>query len=197
MGVRLLYLKLEVRCILVKNLCLILLLSLALKQDLKSYKIPNATILVGYLLSLLFFLQDYEWTGLYKWVGSMTLPILILFPLFVIKALGAGDIKLFSVIGGFFGITYVINLIAIAFVIGGILSLAKLIINRNFKHRFIHFLTYSKNLHFKITNHISKELDYRYYDKTRIQGQEVIHFSLAIFLAFIIKLIYSINIIKG
>lgn len=196
MGVRLLYLKWEVRYIIVKNICLVFLLFLALKQDLKSYKIPNSIIVIGYIISLLFFVQEYEWTSIHKWMGSMLIPIIVLLPLFIIKALGAGDIKLFSVIGGFFGLAYAMDLIVIAFIIGGVISIAKLISNKNFKHRMIHFLTYSRELHLKITNQNMIDFDCRYYKKNRDQSQDVIHFSIAIFIAYILRVIHSIVISK-
>lgn len=194
MGVRLLYPIWEVRRISVKYICLVFLLLLALKQDLKSYKIPNLIILIGYLLSLLFFTQEYEWTSIHKWLGSIIIPILILFPLFFIKALGAGDIKLFSVIGGFFGISYAIQFIAISFVIGAIISAAKLIRYKNLKFRILFLFSYIKNLHVNTNTNKQGQSNFKYYDKERDGTQGVIHFSVAIFISIIINmLVYFIS----
>lgn len=177
----------EVRQITVKYVCLIFLLLLALIQDIKSYKISNFIIFTGYLLSLLFFHQDNEWTSIYKWICNIIIPIVILFPLFIIKVLGAGDIKLFSVIGGFFGITFTVNLMAISFVVGGVLSLIKLIRHKNLVTRFLVFLSYIKEFHLKLTTNTIREFNYIYYDKS-IEGREgIIHFALAIFIAFLLK----------
>jgi prepilin peptidase CpaA len=157
---------------------------------LKSYKIPNFIILIGYFLSLIFFHQEYEWTSICKWAGNILIPILILFPLFLIKALGAGDIKLFSVIGGFFGLSYAIQLMAISFVIGAILSLLQIIRYKNLKFRLLFFSSYLKELHLKITTQNVKKFEY--YDKKRDGTEGVIHFSIAIFLGFIINMVFSL-----
>lgn len=186
-----LYTKREVTHISVQYFCLVVLLLLALKQDLKSYKIPNSIILIGYGLSLLFFCQKYEWTSIYKWAGGILIPILILIPLFFIKALGAGDIKLFSVIGGFFGIAYAIEIIAISFVFGAILSLVKLIRYKNLKVRLLVFSFYLKKLLLKTTTNNLQNFSFKYYDKKRDDKQGVIHFSAAIFLGFIFKMFAS------
>lgn len=188
MGVRFLYPKREVRHISVKCICLIFLLLVALKQDIKSYKIPNSIILIGYILSFLFFHQEYEWTSIFIWAGGIILPILILFPLFFIKALGAGDIKLFSVIGGFFGISYVVNVMVISFVIGAVLSLVQLIRYKNLKLRLLIFLFFLKDFHLKFTTHNLKDFHYKYYNLKEEGKQGAVHFSAAIFLGFIVKL---------
>lgn len=189
-----LYPKWEVRYIIVKHICLVFLLLLALRQDLKSYKISNSIILIGYLVSLLFFLQEYKWTSMHKWAGSIIIPILILFPLYFIKALGAGDIKLFSVIGSFFGTSFVIHFMALSFVIGGILSAVQLIRYKNLKIRLLFFLSYIRKLYSMTANHNGADFDFKYYDKNKDSTHGVIHFSAAIFLAFILKLIYTILI---
>lgn len=195
MGVRLLYPIWEVMYIGAKYICLVFFLLLALKQDLKSYKIPNSIILIGYLLSLLFFHQEYEWTSIYKWLGSIIIPILILFPLFFIKALGAGDIKLFSVIGGFFGTFYAMQIIAISFVVGAVLSLVQLIRYQVLKIRLLYLLSYFRGCRLKTTTQHKQESKFKYYDRERDGTKVVIHFSAAIFIAIIFKLV-SIFITK-
>ncbi|MFV0344046.1 MAG: prepilin peptidase [Anaerocolumna sp.] len=184
------------RHIIIKHICLVFLLLLALSKDLKSYKIPNTIILIGYLFGLFFFCQEQEWTSIHKWVLSIFIPILILFPLFFIKALGAGDIKLFSVIGGFFGISYVINLIVISFLIGGILAVFQLCKNKNLSSRISFFLSYVKKLHLKVTTSDISNTDYVYYSKDKEGTRNVIHFSVAIFLGFLIKLIVDHIVFK-
>ncbi len=62
-------------------------------------------------------------------------PIIILFILFLIKGLGAGDIKLISVVGAFTGMA-VLKIMVYAFISGGILSVIYFI---GFRKRKIHF----------------------------------------------------------
>lgn len=72
----------------------------------------------------------------------MLLAFLLLYPLFQIGALGAGDVKLFVMIGCFYGAKDLAYIMAGAFVIGAVFSLGKLIAERNAKERFRYFFTY-------------------------------------------------------
>lgn len=60
---------------------------------------------------------------------NMLFPIVLLFLLFLMRAIGAGDIKLFSVIAIWVGMKQSCYVIAAAFVIGAIWGLAKLILS--------------------------------------------------------------------
>jgi len=92
--------------------CLVCLLLLAVRMDLRSYKISNHLILIGIITGFLFDVYEYGQAGISLWLPGILLPVILLFPLFIIKALGAGDIKLFSVIGSFYGAAYVLKSIA-------------------------------------------------------------------------------------
>ena len=76
------------------------ILTVAVIMDIKSDRIPNLCIVAGLLCGLAVSLgfQDVFWPQI---LLRVFLPILICFPLFCMGALGAGDIKLFSVIGSF------------------------------------------------------------------------------------------------
>lgn len=65
--------------------------------------------------------------GLVNGFAGVFLPIILLLPLLFIHALGAADIKLFSVIGCFLGGKKVIPIIVVAFIIGGVYAFLYLI----------------------------------------------------------------------
>lgn len=99
-------------------------------------------------------------TSISLWFFGMLLPILLLFPLFLMKALGAGDIKLFSVVGCFCGAASVYHSIGAAFVIAAFLSLLHLIKYRLVLSGFLsfqNFLQVAKSKHSTI-NKLSKSL---------------------------------------
>ncbi len=194
--------------------CLVCFLVLAVIMDMKSYRINNHLIIFGLVFGSLFHFGEYGWTSISLWLFGILLPVLFLFPLFLIKALGAGDIKLFSVIGCFYGITYVYKSVMAAFIIAAFLSLIYLIRNKQVFLRLHHLVSYIRNVKsqylFKKTK--TKESVYQnpeygvnqdtqsgaenkpepYYDRERDGSQGIIHFSPAILISVLLQVIFHI-----
>ena len=68
--------------------------------DAKYYRVPNELIGLGYLLGIHIHVMSYGAKGLVIFMVKAVIPILLLYLLYVIDGLGAGDIKLYSVITG-------------------------------------------------------------------------------------------------
>lgn len=173
--------------------CLVCLLLLAVIMDLKSYKISNYLILTGVFTGFIFHLFEHGRAGISLCFFGMIVPIVILFPLFIIKALGAGDIKLFSVIGSYMGIIYVFKSIAAAFIIGAVMSLIYLIRYRQVFYRFHSLFCYIQTV---ISNFTGQEKTREgikpYYDRKRDGNKGVIHFSIPILGAVLLQVILGI-----
>ena len=116
------------------------------------------------------------WGILYFLVGAIT-PILILFLLFLGNVLGAGDIKLFSVIGASLGATEGIQCIWYSFVAGAILAIFLLFFRSNFLSRIQYFIQYIK------TCFIGKSI--RTYCAQEGRDKSTFHFTTAIFAGFL------------
>lgn len=131
---------------------LVLLLFSAAILDFYRGKIPNILILAGccYGMIRLVYYQD-----VFSHILGILFPIIALFPLYKIGTIGAGDIKLFSMMGFYF--TFMENLycIFIAFVIGAIVSAISFIRYDNFLERMTYLFSYLKECFF--TGH------FRYY----------------------------------
>lgn len=110
-----------------KAACLIFLILFGVYRDLKSYKISNLLIVIGILIGFAFQICEFGRKGIISGLFGSFLPILLLFILFLFKALGAGDIKLFSVVGSFYGASFVFQTIIIAFLLGGLISIIHLV----------------------------------------------------------------------
>ncbi|MCD7709404.1 MAG: prepilin peptidase, partial [Clostridiales bacterium] len=65
-------------------------------------------------------------------LGNIIFPVIVLYLLYLVGAVGAGDIKLFSVIGAFTNFRTLTGCMLSAFVIGGVLAALRMILNRNF-----------------------------------------------------------------
>ncbi|BFL48841.1 prepilin peptidase [Lactonifactor longoviformis] len=110
------------------QVCLILLLSAgAVVMDLLGERIWNPWIWLGWGTGVLyqFLLQGNR--GILIFLSGGLLPILLLFPLFYFRMLGAGDVKLLSALGGLLGARGILSGLAWSFLWGGILSGAFLI----------------------------------------------------------------------
>lgn len=154
-------------------------------MDLKSFKIKNHLILSGIFLGLIFHLFEKNLNNFFDAILGSILPLIFLFPLFKLKALGAGDIKLFLVIGLFFGRLFVLQSILYSFLIGGILSIIHLVRKKQFLSRYQYLIQYTKTNFLKSSN-----IKIPPYYNIKEQGYTgVIHFTVAIFLGVILQLL--------
>lgn len=105
-----------------------LLLLIASTWDIRTGKIPNYLIIIGYVLGIGTILIQEGVDNLWICVARAAWPILLLYGLFYIRAVGAGDIKLLSVVSVFFTFEQMIDVIAFFFAFGAMASLIKIII---------------------------------------------------------------------
>ena len=76
------------------------ILTVAALFDAKSYRIPNELIGLGYVAGLFLNIEQFQVVGIAIFIIKAAWPIALLFLLYKVKGLGAGDIKLFSVLSG-------------------------------------------------------------------------------------------------
>ena len=107
-----------------------LLLSASL-TDLRSHRIPNGLVLVGILLAVAVHasalaLGTLPMAGPAVWapLAGLATGFAVLLPLYVMGAMGAGDVKLMSMVGAFMGPQPVMIATLYTFLAGGLLSLA-------------------------------------------------------------------------
>ncbi|SDB01714.1 Type IV leader peptidase family protein [Eubacterium oxidoreducens] len=72
------------------------------------------------------------------------IPVIILFPLFIMRALGGGDLKLLAVVGAFTGFSQVIHCMMVSFILAAVFCCWKLIKNKNGWARIAYFFEYLK-----------------------------------------------------
>jgi prepilin peptidase CpaA len=84
-------------------LVLIVFLTTAVATDLKKHRIPNLLLWPALSLALMMHMTSGGIDGLIVVAGGMTLGFAMLLPLYSIGGMGAGDVKLLSVVGGLLG----------------------------------------------------------------------------------------------
>lgn len=98
-------------------------MSAAVVQDLRDWRIPNRLIAIGLMQGMIISAWMHGFgQGLLVSVSGSVIPVLILYVLFLMRALGAGDIKLFAVAGTFV-VTDVVRVMIYSFLAGGVISL--------------------------------------------------------------------------
>lgn len=112
---------------------LIALLLLVALQDIRSHRIANQLVLMGGVLGVtLNSLIPQGWGfnsvipgGLGGWVAlqGLCVGLVVLLPLYWLKAMGAGDAKLMAMVGAFVGPTDILGVLLASFLAGGIMAL--------------------------------------------------------------------------
>ena len=109
-------------------------LSIACWSDFETRRIPNTLITSGVLLGLLLQIALPRGNGLFTTspggLGGIAalygcaVGIATMLPLYVISAMGAGDVKMMGMVGIFLGPAATIDVVVITLVAGGVLSVA-------------------------------------------------------------------------
>ena len=108
------------------------LILIAVGMDVKSMRISNRLILIGLGISFIRRLCCEGILGVFTSLFLISFPVIVLYLLFLVGALGAGDIKLFSLIGGFVNFKELIGCIVYAFLFAAVFSVLKMLYYRMF-----------------------------------------------------------------
>lgn len=83
-------------------------------------------------------------SGGFNSIFATLLPVILLFVLYALRMLGAGDIKLFSAIGAVMGLEFVLYTLAFSFISGGIIAILLMAIRKNGRTRLLYLGHYLK-----------------------------------------------------
>lgn len=99
----------------------------AVYTDMTQTRISNRLIVFGLFIGFIFRLWSEGSMGVLFYVENIFIPVIFLFLLFQVRALGAGDIKLFSMLGAFISTEQLLKLMVLAFCAGALLGICKMI----------------------------------------------------------------------
>ena len=99
----------------------------AVYTDMRQTRISNRLIVFGLFIGFVFRLWSEGSMGVLFYVVNIFIPVIFLFLLFQMRALGAGDIKLFSMLGAFISTEQLLKLMVLAFCIGALMGICKII----------------------------------------------------------------------
>jgi prepilin peptidase CpaA len=111
-------------------MALLLLLGLAAIEDVRSRRIPNALVMSGIVLAMtLHFLAMIQASGplagpaWWSAIAGMAAGLALMLPLYALRGMGAGDVKLMAMVGAFIGPGPVVWATLCTLIAGGILSI--------------------------------------------------------------------------
>lgn len=157
--------------------------------DLRDHRIPNWWLLGsgGIGLGLLWWLNAGDGGSLWQipvwFLIRVVVATAVFFPLFYVRMMGAGDIKLMALICGFLGFLNGSLAIFYGFLIGAAMSLIKLLVQRSLFQRLHYLYVYIRRLI------LTKEVT-AYHDPARDGYAHTIPFGLCLFLGTLIYLLF-------
>ena len=156
-------------------------IGVAASYDLKCKRIPNALIISGLAAGIIHTYETGASGGLGATLGNIFFPILLLFFFFLIRVIGAGDIKLFAVLAVFVGKDEVLRIMVLAFLVGGVYAFIKLSKKRALFWRMLEFRQYMRDCLLR-----RKLIAYTSYSQS-----DVMCFSVTIFIGYAVAEIFG------
>lgn len=166
-------------------MCIIILfvvLAVAAVMDLLFDRIYNEWILIAIAAGLSYAAWQRGGYGILSAVIAMSVPVMLLYPLFRIGALGAGDVKLLAAAGCFLTVKETVMCLGISLFFGAVFSLFKMLAERDFIQRMKYLLSYIFD--------VFRSGEWKFYRqdaedrKKRREGK--IHFSLPVLIGIVI-----------
>lgn len=137
----------------IQTISLVLIVGAAALCDLRSGRIPNGLIVTGLLWGAAYQIIANGAMGAVLFLGGILLPAVLFGAVYYFRMIGAGDIKLLCMIGGFLGPLSCFSCMVASILFGGLISLAVMLRHHNFCQRLLCFSEYisdySREKHWK------------------------------------------------
>lgn len=108
------------------------LLALVVLQDCRTRRIPNKIVIPGAIAAIFmhtflpsgsgFFGEPFGGLGFFGSVGGFATGLLLFFPIYALRAMGAGDVKMLAMIGAFVGPIPIVEVGLLSLLSGGVMA---------------------------------------------------------------------------
>jgi prepilin peptidase CpaA len=112
---------------LASQIVLLLLVLTAGIYDIKYRRIPNWLVATGLLLGVILNTFLFEWTGLKASLLGIGFAFIIYFPLYLLRGMGAGDVKLMMAVGALVGPASWFAIFIVTGILGGVIAVVLLL----------------------------------------------------------------------
>jgi prepilin peptidase CpaA len=115
----------------VEKFVLFILVVAAAIFDIKTRRIPNKLVFSGALAAITFHTFSSYGIGALSSIGGLAVGIASLLPLYMMRAMGAGDVKLMAMVGAFLGPASALGAVTTTLITGGALAILAAIRNKS------------------------------------------------------------------
>lgn len=144
----------------VGQILLAILVAVAAVFDIRYRRIPNWLVLTGIIAGLAWNLSASGWSGLGRSAEGLGLGFVLYFPLYLIRARGAGDVKLLAAVGAITGPGNCFWIFLLTAILGGIIAVILLLFRGRLRKTFFNVSWILQDLlHFRAPYRSSDELD--------------------------------------
>lgn len=150
--------------------------ALAAVTDILWRRIPNVWLFAGFLTGI--FLVGEGAAGYVKYLCRAVIALGTLYPVWRLRAIGGGDVKLCCVMAAGIGIRHFAACFLYGLFFSGIMAVCQMIRCKNFYQRFSYFLAWFRRC-------ISSKKWVPYLSPSEISRENTVPFSAAIFLGYI------------
>lgn len=160
---------------------LISVFCVAIFMDWRYYRIPNICILVGMAAGFMMTYTSYSAAGLFEAFGAAAVIFLAFYPLYLLGALGAGDVKLFMMVGchgWYMEADRLIHYMLVTMMIAAVISTAKMAAYAESRERLFYLVRYLRKVA------VTGTVDEYQIDKT--QKRCVVRLSIPAFLSLLL-----------
>jgi prepilin peptidase CpaA len=144
------------------QICVALLVAIAAFTDIRTRRIPNWLTLSGVIAGILVNWTMGGWGGLRMSVAGLVLGFGSYLSLYVLRAMGAGDVKLMAAVGAIIGPANWISVFVASAIAGGVIALFLVIVHRRVKRTMWNVWFIVNELsHFRAPQRKRSDLDFR------------------------------------
>jgi prepilin peptidase CpaA len=104
--------------------------------DIRYRRIPNWLVLTGIVTGFAWNLYAAGWSGLGHAAAGFGLGFALYFPLYLLRARGAGDVKLLAAVGAIVGPGNCFWIFLLTALLGGVIAMAWLLLRKRVRHTF-------------------------------------------------------------
>ena len=109
------------------------MLVVAVITDLTIRKITNCLVLFGLILSLILQCFVAQGAGGLNWLAGVAVAFACFIPLYLLRGMAAGDVKLMMAVGGFLGYPLIITAVAYSYLAGGAMAICYVLFKGRFR----------------------------------------------------------------
>ena len=170
-------------------LSLFLLVAIATFTDLRARRIPNWLVASAIALALPLQIGAYGLlNGSMSWICGMLIGLTLFLPGYLMRMMGAGDVKLMAAIGALAGVLPIIEIVCYSYIFGGVFALLVMLLRGQIGRGLRNIKTWLTTMLIARQTHLPQEL----HQASRIESVGTLPYAVPIALGTVYVLLSGI-----